>query len=332
MTDRVRDPAVRPRRGGGRAAAGARAADGDLLAEARARRDRRGRDAAARARPRRHRPPRRADGARPRRTSTSCSAAMAEAGIDDAFVIGGDATPPLGPYSSAVELLPLDPRAPAPAAHDRDRRLSGGSPADRRRRRSPTALAAEERGSPTTSTTQLCFDPAAILRLASSRGVDLPVIVGLPGIVDRRRLLEISMRVGVGPSLSLPAQAAWPPEPAPPVGGLADRLYDALAATATSIVGFHFFTFNRLLDTWSWDRASKRAYASTPEPQEGGHDDDATRASKTSCRRPAARSSWRGTRRSARTSTRRSPPSSRTGATSRSPGARRLRSSTSRTT
>src|SRR5262245_2731240 len=34
-------------------------------------------------------------------------ATMAEAGIDDAFVIGGDATPPAGPYASAVELLPL---------------------------------------------------------------------------------------------------------------------------------------------------------------------------------------------------------------------------------
>ena len=32
-------------------------------------------------------------------------AAMAEAGVDDAFVIGGDATPPAGPYSSAGELL-----------------------------------------------------------------------------------------------------------------------------------------------------------------------------------------------------------------------------------
>src|SRR5262249_36243096 len=31
----------------------------------------------------------------------------AEAGIDDLFVVGGDATPPEGPYASAVELLPL---------------------------------------------------------------------------------------------------------------------------------------------------------------------------------------------------------------------------------
>jgi 5,10-methylenetetrahydrofolate reductase len=28
------------------------------------------------------------------------------AGVDDALVIGGDETPPLGAYSSAVELLP----------------------------------------------------------------------------------------------------------------------------------------------------------------------------------------------------------------------------------
>ena len=34
-------------------------------------------------------------------------AALSEAGVDDAFVIGGDQTPPVGPYASATELLPL---------------------------------------------------------------------------------------------------------------------------------------------------------------------------------------------------------------------------------
>ena len=54
-------------------------------------------------------------------------------------------------------------------------------------------------------TTQLCFDPEALLewlRETREQGVTLPVLVGLPGVVDRRRLLEMSIRIGVGPSLS----------------------------------------------------------------------------------------------------------------------------------
>ena len=51
---------------------------------------------------------------------------MTENGIDDAFVIGGDATPPHGPYSSAVELLPIIHE------HSRSGRSRSGSPAIRR--------------------------------------------------------------------------------------------------------------------------------------------------------------------------------------------------------
>ena len=92
-------------------------------------------------------------------------------------------------------------------------------------------------------------------------GIALPVIVGLPGIVDRRKLLEISVRVGVGPSLSFVRKQ----------GGLrnflrlsatsADSLYDALAPHAgdpqVGIAGFHYFTFNRLLETWRWEQEKR---------------------------------------------------------------------------
>ena len=52
--------------------------------------------------------------------------------------------------------------------------------------------------------TQLCFDPAALadwLRRTRAAGITLPVIAGLPGVVERRRLAEISLKSGVGASL-----------------------------------------------------------------------------------------------------------------------------------
>src|SRR4029079_4434452 len=39
-------------------------------------------------------------------------ARLKENRIDDALVIGGDATPPPGPYASSVELLPIIPDPP----------------------------------------------------------------------------------------------------------------------------------------------------------------------------------------------------------------------------
>jgi methylenetetrahydrofolate reductase (NADPH) len=82
----------------------------------------------------------------------------------------------------------------------------------------------------------------------------LPVVIGIPGKVARRRLLEMSVRIGVGPSLSFLRKQrglrnlfGWSPS---------DRLDDAAAAYVDdphlNITGFHYFTFNELVDTWHW--------------------------------------------------------------------------------
>jgi methylenetetrahydrofolate reductase (NADPH) len=187
---------------------------------------------------------------------------MAGAGIDDAFVVGGDATEPIGPYASAVEVLPVihehpnRPRALGIAGYPENHPLiDPATLAEAFRRKSEVADYV---------TTQLCFDPDAILRFAEQ--VELPLIVGLPGIVDRRRLLEISVKVGVGPSLRyLRKQRGL--RRFFRLSATADALYDALAPHAAEFEGFHFFTFNRLLDTWAWELGKRNSIAPEAEKE-----------------------------------------------------------------
>src|SRR5262245_35766068 len=192
---------------------------------------------------------------------------MAEAGVGDAFVVGGDASPPHGPYSSAGELLPLiheHPRRPKTLG------IAGypeGHPLI-----DPSELnAALHAKAPLTDyiTTQLCFDPKVVLAwMGQTRGdgIDLPVIVGVPGMVDRAKLLEISMRVGVGPSLSFLRKQRGLLNLLRLSASSADSLYNALAPHG-EIAGFHYFTFNRLLETWRWEQGKQEHSTRISEPR-----------------------------------------------------------------
>jgi methylenetetrahydrofolate reductase (NADPH) len=183
-------------------------------------------------------------------------AAMADGGVDDLFLIGGDADPPHGHYSSAGELLAVVAEHP--------------------QRPSTIGIAGYPEGHPLISdeileqalreksrladyvTTQMCFDPKAVRDWISRHreaGMEIPVWIGIPGRVARTRLLEMSARIGVGASLSFLRKQRG-------IRNLfsrrstVDRLYDALAPTQgdpeLNIAGFHFFTFNQLYDTWQW--------------------------------------------------------------------------------
>jgi methylenetetrahydrofolate reductase (NADPH) len=186
-------------------------------------------------------------------------AAMAQPDIDDLFLIGGDADPPLGAYSSAVQLLevvathPLRPRTIGIAGYPE------GHPAI------PDdvlaqALADKSRHADYVAT-QMCFDPQVLTAWVArerARGMALPVLIGIPGKVSRARLLELSARIGVGPSLSFLRKQRGI-RALLSKGSTADSLYENLAPTVgdqeLNIAGFHIFTFNQLLETWQWQRA-----------------------------------------------------------------------------
>ena len=186
---------------------------------------------------------------------------MAEADAD-LFLIGGDASPPQGPWSSAVDLLPVIAEHPQPPSEigiagypEGHPRIDDGTLADVLQKKSALADYV---------TTQLCFDPEAVLawlRETRARGVTLPVLVGLPGVVDRRRLLEMSMRIGVGPSLSFLRKQRGLRNLLGPSRVTPDRVYGGLAPWLEdrdlNITGFHYYTFNQLVDTWEWEREKR---------------------------------------------------------------------------
>ncbi len=181
------------------------------------------------------------------------------AGIDDLFVIGGDAEKPLGPYAGAGELLDVL------AAHPLRPPLIGiGGYPEGHPLIAPSVLEAaldEKARLASYVVTQLCFDMVTVLRWLEGvrgRGIELPVLVGAVGPVERRRLLEIATRIGVGPSLRFVRKQRGLSRLFRSPTHSATRFYEEAEPYARDgelgIAGFHFFTFNDLLGTLEWQR------------------------------------------------------------------------------
>ena len=188
------------------------------------------------------------------------------AGVRDVFVIGGDPPEPVGPYEAAGQVLETlgelgrpfpavgiagyPERHPFIAAEELDRALLDKQP-----------LASY-------LVTQICFDPAATFRwLARTRdlGVGLPVHLGLPGAVTRRKLLEIALRIGVGDSIRyltkhgslvarLVRRGSYRPD------AFLAGLSPSLGRGGRGIAGFHINTFNQVRSTERWRRRTIDAY------------------------------------------------------------------------
>jgi methylenetetrahydrofolate reductase (NADPH) len=180
-----------------------------------------------------------------------------EAGIDDMLVVGGDVREPRGPYGSAAELLedmsghPQLPAAIGLAAYPEGHPLLD-------ERQLEAALEHKARLA-SYMVTQICFDPDRLLAWLTQvreRGISLPLYVGATGQVDQRRLLEISLRVGVGQSLRLLRRQRGVGRllrgPRDATQRFCDAIDAARADPGLGIVGFHFFTFNELVATWRW--------------------------------------------------------------------------------
>lgn len=184
--------------------------------------------------------------------------------VKEVFVIGGDARESVGPYASAFELL----CAMAESGHVFEEIGVGGYPEghplidDEVLRR---ALLDKQRFA-TYVVTQMCFDPGLILDwVAGIRrlGVSLPVLVGVPGVVNRKRLLQVSRKIGVGESArflrkhaslvksllaDLLKSGGYSPD------GLVRELAPHLGDRDHGVERFHFYTFNQVESTEGWRR------------------------------------------------------------------------------
>jgi len=114
--------------------------------------------------------------------------------------------------------------------------------------------------------TQICYDPDAVIEWVEDirdHGVDLPVEVGIPGVMNYKRLMSISQKVGVGDSVKFLKKTTGVLgfvkqlvgsrgnyEPDELVDGLAPHVNDP----AYDIRGLHVYTFNQTPDTEAWRR------------------------------------------------------------------------------
>ena len=109
-------------------------------------------------------------------------------------------------------------------------------------------------------TTQMCFDAGAIGSFLSdcrADGIDLPVLIGIPGVADRLKLMQISTRIGVGQSVRfLSKHKGLVSRFIKPGGYAPDQLLEELGPVvndpAASILGVHIYTFNQCETTERW--------------------------------------------------------------------------------
>ncbi len=183
---------------------------------------------------------------------------MAAIGVDDVFVPAGDADPPAGVFSSALDVLEYltelgspFPRVGItgyPETHPKiDDDVTVQSMWDKRRHA-------------TYLVSNLCFDAAVLRRWIARirrRSVTLPLLVGLAGPVERTKLAAMATKIGVADSarfltghssafVRLSTPGAYQPE------RLLDRVGSALAAPESMVEGLHIFTFNQLSQAEQW--------------------------------------------------------------------------------
>jgi methylenetetrahydrofolate reductase (NADH) len=180
------------------------------------------------------------------------------AGVRELFVPAGDATEP-GEFAGAAELL----TAMGPLRAEFDDIGITGYPESHHLISDEETIQAMFAKAPmaTCIISQICFDAEVIARWIAEvrrRGTHLPIWIGLPGSVDYRKLMRISMKIGLGESARfLRRHGSWTSrlltrqfKPDPLLRALGPTLVDPVA----NVAGFHLYTFNEVARTERWRR------------------------------------------------------------------------------
>jgi len=181
-----------------------------------------------------------------------------ELSIESIFVPGGDRPEPMGDFNNALDLL----RALKKLGHNLNKIGMAAHPEGHPDVSSEVLMEAleEKKDLANFIVTQMCFD-AKILNdwmvEIHKKGIELPVWVGLPGVIERGRLLKTSLRIGVGDSLrflrkksqvatELMKSSIYNPD------DLLKEITEQNDINQTNLAGYHIYCFNQIETTEKW--------------------------------------------------------------------------------
>lgn len=183
---------------------------------------------------------------------------LSSVGVEDLYVIGGDGQEPVGKYSEAFEIL----EAIQGLDHDLQRIGVGCYPEGHPNIPDAELVDALQRKQPCADymVSQLCFDAAAFtgwLRTMREAGISLPVRIGIAAPLQTRKLIELSLKIGVGSSVkfltkqhgfvgNLLLGRSYAPET------LIAQIADEDDFDDLGIEGLHMFSFNQVDAAVEW--------------------------------------------------------------------------------
>jgi len=180
-------------------------------------------------------------------------------GITRVFVPGGDADPP-GAYPDALSLLEALTDLGRPFEHVG----ITGYPESHPTISDDLTIQSmwDKRRYATHVVSNLTFDPDVLAKWVGrmrARGIMMPLLLGIPGPVDRTKLLSMATKIGVGESTRFLAKNKGTfARLAAPGGYTGERFLEkvapALAPPEMLVEGLHVFTFNQVAATEEWRR------------------------------------------------------------------------------
>ena len=178
-------------------------------------------------------------------------------GITRIFVPGGDADPP-GAYPDALSMLEDLAALGHPFAHVGITGYPESHPtiADDLTIQSMW----DKRRYATHVVSNLTFDPGVLtewVRRMRKRGITMPLLLGIPGPVDRAKLLSMAGKIGVGESTRFLAKHKGTFARLAAPGGFTGEKFlrkcaAELGAPEFGLEGLHVFTFNQVAETEKW--------------------------------------------------------------------------------
>lgn len=193
--------------------------------------------------------------------------ALREGGVEQVLLVAGDLNPPLGPFTSTLQLIDTGALQEAGI-----KRIGvAGHPEGHRQVDDGTLLAAlrykqsfgQETGIAVHIATQFSFDPEAICawdRNLTAQGITLPAHVGIAGPTPLPKLVKFAMACGVGASLGSVMRNMGNMAKLASMATTPDQMFLGLikgraAYSGSRIVQPHLYAFGGAVATADWLRA-----------------------------------------------------------------------------